>query len=212
MTTVYLIRHGEVVYPKDNLGRKLVYGPETHLSQDGINQIQELGEDLLIRKVRPDIIFTSPYPRTTESAQLIAKALGTTDIRIVDELKDLHVPGYVGTSYDDLIAKGGNSYAYPLTPDQETIEQLTSRIGKAFRKIVEENQGKAMAIVGHGDSTRALIHDLMHPEGSLIDPAIMRNDLYLDKGRAFKLVLDPALKIIELESVATKGGSPERKF
>ncbi|HLC94615.1 MAG TPA: phosphoglycerate mutase family protein [Patescibacteria group bacterium] len=74
-TVLYLIRHGEVEYQHDEEGRKLIYGPDAHLSAEGKEQMRSLGRHLRRTGVRLDVLYTSPYERTKESASLIAAEL-----------------------------------------------------------------------------------------------------------------------------------------
>ncbi len=214
-TTVYIIRHGEVKYPRDLEGKRLVYGPTAELSDEGRKQLGELGQKLSSERVRLAKIFTSPYPRAVESARILSSQLKGPEPIIVEDLKDLLAPGYEGTSYDDLISIEGNTYAHPLTDDQETLAQLSTRVVRAFTDIVSENDGKTIAIVSHGDGIRLLLQRLKLPNADLPDPATMRDELYLEKGGACKLVLDPSLRLLEMEKVSIERDSfnnSERKF
>lgn len=213
-TTIFLIRHGEVEYPLDNKGRKLVYGSKVPLSNEGREQIRKLGNQLLRDKSSISIIYTSPYPRAVQTADIIANILGIKTIIQVENLKDTIYSGYEGTLYEDLIAMGGNTYLNPKSDKQETIENISKRMSIIFKTIFNKAQKEniTVGIVSHGDPLRILIEFLKHPKNGLPNPATMRDDDYLEKGCALKLTLDNKLRILKSIVINHTIGGKKGKF
>ncbi len=214
---VYLIRHGEVEYPLDPQGQRLLYGPDVHLSEVGRKQIELLGQQLLKDKISIDVLYTSPFPRAVQTADIIGEIIGVRNIITEDKLRDTHSPGYIGMPYDDLIVIGGNVYDNPRNDNQESITDISKRVALAFKTIFDKAQkeGKTIGIVSHGDPLRILIEFLKHPENGLPDPSTMRDGDYLEKGTALKLDLDSSLRIVKSVLInSNKEGSQatERKY
>lgn len=204
MATIYLIRHGEVVYRYDDQGRKLIYGPDAHLSNKGRRQVKELAERLRKRGVVFDVIYTSPYNKAYESAFIIARSLniGQEKVLIESGLKDVWAPGWIGTSMDELKSLSGDIYSQPpKTGDQETLEQLSTRIVHVFNVLVEREKGKTIGIISHGDPLRVLIYRLENPDGKMPKMSILSKSAYLKKGEAWRLVFDQESRFFEKELI-----------
>ena len=202
-TTIYLIRHGEVEYPLNDQGEKLLYGPDVNLSEEGRKGVVLLGKQLLKNRTHIDVIYTSPIKRCVQTADIIARILGIKTIIKNEDLRDTYTPGYTGTPYKDLIAIGGNTYEHPRSPDQETIAEISKRMYRGLKKIFDIAGKKhiAVGIVSHGDPLRILLERLKNPENPLPNPATMRDEDYLEKGTAMKLLINSNMKILEYEFI-----------
>ena len=210
-TTVYLIRHGEVVYPRSKSRGKLVYGPTAHLSTYGEKQIHDLAETFGLTGVKLDALYTSPLNRAVETAQIFSNQYHIPPI-IVKDLRDVESPAAdQGMMMDELKALKGDTYSLP---GHESQAHLTERITRSFGEILEDNQGRTIAIFGHGDPIRVLIYRLKNPEGKMPSMKKLAKSDYLDKSQAWRLVFDQESRLIESEVVTAEGSikPPERKF
>ena len=216
-TTIYLIRHGEAEYPLNNKGERLLYGPDVDLSADGRKGVGLLGRQLLKDRAHIDVIYTSPIKRCVQTADIVAEILGIQTIIQNENLREALAPGYIGAPYKDIIAVGGNTYEHPRSPDQETIVEISKRMSQGFITIFREiePEGKIATIVSHGDPLRTLIELLKNPENPIPNPSTMRDENYLEKGTAVKLVLDSSMRVLEHEFInSNKKGKQriEKKF
>lgn len=213
-TTVYLIRHGEVEYKRDDQGRRLIYGSSAHLSVEGEKQIERLAQKLKQDGVRFDALYTSPYTRATQSTKILWDIFGEPRLRIRNGLHDIWAPGWIGVTMEELEKNGGTGYSLPpRSEDQETLEEMKNRIVTIFNVILKETRGKTIGIVGHGDPTRALIGTFL---GEASSSPIVRDQWYYGKGEAWKLEFDESLHLLETPQLIrgenTVVGSPERKI
>lgn len=193
---IYLIRHGEVEYPRDELGRKLVYGPNTSLSALGRQQEKALGQKLKEGKVKIKALFTSPYLRAKESAQIIQEELSIAEMHIIDGLRDVDNPDWIGIPLEEYGKTGGDIYAHSTSDRQETLEKLINRGKEAIRKILEIAGDRTVGIVSHGDSTSALVWALTHPEGSFpTSYNEMKENFYLKKGEGWEFEIDESIRL-----------------
>lgn len=210
MTTVYVFRHAEVVYPLDTQGRKLMYPPDTHISVNGKKQFTSLMEILKNQGVVFDSVETSPYTRAVESAQILADVFGLKEPVINSGLSDPHIPGWIGlplSMQQELMDKGEDIYMNPKSDDQEPYEQIAERMIEAFGDIVNKNEGKTVALVSHGDPIRLLMYRLKHPTGKIPNMSILSKEGYLKRGEVFRVTLDKEGKILEKELISNLEGA-----
>ncbi|MFH1827061.1 MAG: histidine phosphatase family protein [bacterium] len=202
-TTVYLIRHGEVEYPLDDNGRKLLYGPDVDLSFEGRRGVELLGKKLLKNNTPIDVLYTSPYPRAVQTTDIIAEIIGVKKIIQIKKLRDALSEGYIGEPYSDLMKVDGNVYNNPRSDKQETIAEISQRMSHVFFSLFRkaEKEKIVIGIVSHGDPLRVLVEHLLHPENPLPNPTTMRDEDYLEKGTALKLVLDSSARVLEHEFI-----------
>lgn len=151
MKTVYLVRHGE---SSSNVGGIILGGPKTSLTDRGRKQASSVAER--ISHVQIEIIVASPYLRTRQTAEEIAKKLQKQV-----EYSDLFVEWNqgserIGRKVDDpaiilqtqmLIERIGESGG--RLADEETFEDLNRRADRALRYLLDRPEAR-LAVVGHG--------------------------------------------------------------
>lgn len=144
MTTIYLIRHGEVHNPE-----QILYGrmPGFRLSETGRQQAKAAGNALNGRDIVA--LFASPQQRAQETAALIAAANGDETIITEPRLNEVHVP-YEGHLLVELAAKDwdlytGNQPPYELPPD------IQRRTQDFIAHVRRDYAGQSVAAITHGD-------------------------------------------------------------
>ncbi len=210
MTEIFVICHAEVIYPVDDQGRKLMYPPETHLSDEGRNQFRSFAMGLRNKGIELDLIETSPYVRAYESAIILASVFGIKEPVKNQNLIDSYIPGWIGIPLSEqqkLVDKGEDIYQYPRTENQESYEHIARRMFEEFRNIIRRNDSKIVTIISHGDPIRLLMYRLGHPEGSIPNMSILSKDGYLKRGEAFRVKADQEGRILEAELVSNREGT-----
>lgn len=193
---IFLMRHGEQEYPHDEQGRKIVSSPAAPLVELGRVQMQELGKKLSEEGATLDALYTSPLPRAQQSAGELASGR-SIPIHEVDGLKEGFPNSAEGHTYEELEAIGGDIYAHPFNPDQESLEHLVERSRKAVEFILSDAREcgyRSIGIVGHGDPLCALDWSLKHSRF----PASygeMKESYYPQKGEAEEYIIGPDLRI-----------------
>lgn len=219
-TTIFLIRHGEPVYSYNERGERLIYGADAELSQIGRNQVQTLCRRMKSYGRGVDIVYTSPFARALQSAKIVSSEFGVSYVEY-EELSDIRASkAWIGRTMEELAAVHGDGYQE--AGDRESLEELARRIKGASDKIVRENEGQNVAIVGHGDPIRVLIYQLEHPGEPIPPMRELSGDDYLDFAQAWVFNLDHQLRLIERslifrgdEDYLTDGKPPsklERRF
>lgn len=147
-TEIYLIRHGLPQYQLDSEGRKLMYGPEANLSDEGRAQALSLSKKLPAL----DVIYTSPYTRARETAEIIARELGVTSVVESGSLSDRYSINWQGRLLQDVLEEKIESH-----PNDETVEEAYYRVTNGFRDILKKEKGKKVGVVFHGDPIRFIV-------------------------------------------------------
>lgn len=203
MTTVYLIRHGELAYKTNERGQRMLYGPDVHLSEHGRNQMVSLARRLKKEGTHIDDIYTSPYVRALESAHILAREFGIPTVVPVDNLRDIDNSGAMGMTMDEVLARKGD---FSSDSQVESLPHLADRMYDALHHIVVSEHDKTIAVVSHGDAIRTLLFRLQHPNDEIPPMAELSTYDYLDKGETWRLTLDYSMSLVEKEYV---GRPPE---
>lgn len=189
MTTIYLIRHGEVDNP-DNI----LYGrTDIPLTEHGKEQLRSLSEKLKSDGVKPDIIFSSPMYRTQQSSKEIQKVFPDVDIKYEDDLAETECGTLLGKSLTEIQAMQ-DIYKNKVCLDAglEPQEKVTERMFNVYQNAIKEYKNKTVFLVSHGDPLALLYFKLLYPSDpapSIVDLTI-QNQKYLEKGMAWKITVD----------------------
>jgi len=184
---IFLIRHGEQEYPFNEQGKKMISGSDAPLVDLGRQQMRELKKELTMQGIILDAIYRSPLLRAKQSTEELAggQPIPTNE---VDELKEGFPDSDLGKTYEELEARGGDIYAHPFSPEQESLECLVQRSRVAIEYVLRDAKEKrynSIAIVGHGDPLCALDWSIKHevPPSAYAE---MRDSYYPQKGQALE--------------------------
>lgn len=147
----YILRHGET---ENNLGH-IIYSDDENqklpLTKNGEKQIKALIDKL--RKAKIDLIYSSDYLRTRQTASIISQALGV-EVIYDKRLRDVDVGSFKGRSLKDYFAYFGNSNLERFTqspPRGENLNQVKRRMMNFVLAIDRKYLNKNILIVSHGD-------------------------------------------------------------
>lgn len=202
MKTVFLIRHGEVEYPRNEKGESLVYGPTTPLSDLGRKQLEVLGKEFVRQKIKIEAIYSSSYRRAIESSEFFMKNLYyKTPLILTGELRDVDNFGWHGKTMKEYSKLSGDVYSHPLNKKDESLERLSTRGLNVFKKIIK-NKYNSLAIVSHGDFLSALVWRLEHKRSPL-NYKVMKKNFYPEKGQAVLYEVNQSLKKVKRVKLIT---------
>ena len=158
---IIFIRHGETTGDVENR-----YGGDydDHLSAKGQEQSKNLAQALSGKKI--EIVFSSPFWRAKETAQVIAEQLNC-EITIENDLRERNQYGILTG-----MNKGEAKDKYPeqvekLKDRLNTIEGAESyaafsqRVATTFNRLVNHPEYQTIAIVSHGGPFRVLFRDVL---------------------------------------------------
>lgn len=192
---IYFIRHGEVQYPLDDRGRKLIYSPNTPLSVLGKLQLEKLGERLKTEKIKPEVLFTSPFTRAVQSAEKIQQTLLIPRIIQINDLRDVDPNSWEGLPIEEYGFIKGDIYSHPKSSNQETLSHLIERAKNALKTIFQ-SEFNLIGVVSHGDLLSAIGWVLKGPSRLPEDYSEMKINFYPQKGEAIECLVDPFLRLI----------------
>ena len=158
MTELIFIRHG---YSEGNLGHCFSGQRDFPLTAAGERQARELCE-YLCRTFRIDAIYASDLCRACDTVRPLAEAL-SLPIHKTAALREIDVGLWEGMLREDVEKRYPEENAVYLTtpgllrfPGGESFAEMRDRALAEVQKIVEENEGRTVAIATHGGLIRVL--------------------------------------------------------
>lgn len=168
MTTLYLIRHGEITQSNPRL---FVGQRDLPLTDRGRKQASLVGDFLVSKSV--DKVICSPLLRCLESARILCERLDSFP-RILPDLREIALGAWEGLSVDEVRdrfpgcyeARGMNLAGF-RPQGGESFVDLLRRAWPAFESIVYGPDEK-VAIVAHSGVNRVLLCRILDiPLGNL---------------------------------------------
>lgn len=202
MTTLYLIRHGEVDNPLN-----LTYGRvrDIDLTPRGKLQIHSLAELIRERGEIPDVIFSSPLKRTVQSTEEILGVFPNIPVEYRDDLMETESTNYVGRPLDWARGLGNpynkefmETYQYHVESEQHQVDRMMRVVNEALSGYKDG----IICMVSHGDPLAFLV-DAFHHSGkqsSTIEE--LKKDIYLLRGEAWRIVLDEEDTLVSTERIS----------
>ncbi|MFH0846389.1 MAG: class I tRNA ligase family protein [Patescibacteria group bacterium] len=144
----FVMRHGEA---ENNI--KKVMSSDSHeihpLTENGKEQVKKTALELKDKGI--EIIITSPFRRTKESAEILAKELGVKKIEIDDRLGEMKSGVWEGKTYEEC---GEELFDLPSRfnkgPERgETLNDIRKRTGALLQEINEKYSNKKILFVTH---------------------------------------------------------------
>ena len=149
--TYFTMRHGEA---DSNVQHVLSTKKENthHLTASGREQVE-----LSVKKLRDiDLIFTSPFVRTKESAEIIRKALGLKADQVIedDRLSEIKADEFNNRPIKEwfafFVTLGEKFIKRPL--GGENLDDIRKRTGDFLYELENKYSDKKVLIVSHGDT------------------------------------------------------------
>ena len=175
---LFLVRHGEAENNVKDILDTDINQNHYHLTNKGRKQVEILAASL--KKEKIDAIVSSPFLRTKETAEIIAKALGL-EVVFDDRIKEFGVGDFNGKTLTEFDA------VFPNWPEKsrikragygiETEDEVRDRLSSFLSEINEKYKNKNIIIVSHGDPIQ-FFYNIVQGE----DRIKMYNDWYPQKG------------------------------
>ncbi len=158
MTTIYLIRHGEI--PRSE-PRRFVGQQDLPLTATGREQMARLAGYLAARSIAG--LATSPLSRCLASADILQNRLGGEEVQVVADFREIGLGAWEGKTVDEVRrhfpgawqARGQNLAGFQ-PPAGESFAALLDRVWPAFLAITADNDAR-LAIVAHAGVNRVLL-------------------------------------------------------
>lgn len=168
-TEFFLMRHGEAEANVKNV---------TQTKIEVANPLTENGKAMALRGAQTlrdkgiDLIIASPFQRTKETAQIVARELGLDPTSIIydERIAEIKVGALDGKTIDDYHAflSAADSW-YTATPEEgESHQAVRRRVGAFLTDIDARYAGKRVLIVSH-NSPLNILRAMLQEEGAIPD-------------------------------------------
>jgi len=162
MTRLLLVRHGH----HDWIGRGIAGRlPDVHLSEAGQREAQVLVERLTREPLAA--IYSSPQPRTLETAAPLARARGLA-VQPAPEFNEIDFGEWQGLSFGDLEREHRDAWhhwvhrrATSTPPGGEPFVQVQRRALSGIERFCAEHPDGAVAVFTHGDVIKAVVAEYL---------------------------------------------------
>jgi len=153
----YILRHGQTIYQTEKKRKVMYPRPEREkknpilLTELGKAQIKKAARELKKKKI--NLIYSSDFPRTRQTAEMMAKELG---VKIIFDkrLRDVDLGIYQGEKkekfYQDF-PKTLERFYGKKPPEGENWGEVRKRMADCLNDIDKKHQNKIILIISHGD-------------------------------------------------------------
>ena len=155
MSKLILVRHGESSGNRDR-----IFATSPHdlpLTELGYRQAHEAARRIG-ELFRPELVVTSAYLRASETARIIAGALGLP-LEFEPDLHEREFGTHRGRSYDSFLAEPDYDPQRPWAwkPEGgESYEEVQARVSPVLDRLAAAHTGREVVVVSHGGVMSAL--------------------------------------------------------
>ncbi|PIP87039.1 isoleucine--tRNA ligase [Candidatus Campbellbacteria bacterium CG22_combo_CG10-13_8_21_14_all_36_13] len=191
--TYIVMRHGEAVNNVEKIVSDKVDNPH-HLTDNGREQVRKSLETLIPKNI--DIIITSPFVRTSETAEIAGEVLGISSENIIkdDRLIEIQTGGFNGKSHDEYHQEMQSKQNHFVCGDGacETLLDVKQRVGAFLYELESKYKDKNILIVTHGSPSWMLFASSYgHTNEETQSGDIIKNLTYLDNAEIRELDFVP---------------------
>lgn len=161
-TRLYLVRHGATSLTAED---RFSGANNIHLSDEGRTQVDHLARRLMDDKL--EAIYTSPFDRTLESANIIARPHGLVPVQ-QDSLREISHGHWEGLTRKEVEARFPEEYtaweADPFTFAPEAGEAGIGVLARALpviREVVVKHRDRNILVVSHKATLRLILSSLL---------------------------------------------------
>jgi ribonuclease H / adenosylcobalamin/alpha-ribazole phosphatase len=156
-TLIHLLRHGQTEHTPE---RRFSGSSDLPLSELGRAEARAAAKHLADRGI--DVVVSSPLQRCRETAQAAADVLGLP-VEIDEDLRELDFGEWEGLTGDEVRARSPLAYRRwwgatdVRAPGGESVADVSARVARARRRILERHAGKTVLVVSHVTPIKLLL-------------------------------------------------------
>lgn len=162
VTTLYLMRHGEVEERYHH-----IFGGRVDMDLSALGRQQALVLGQYVKRFEFDVLYVSPMKRALATADPVGKEQGLK-AEVVDELREVDFGEWTGKTWMQVGEEYGiNVFTWldeliaGRVKDAEKGLDFLGRVGAATDQILAANVGRRVGIVCHGGVIRAMLAHLL---------------------------------------------------
>lgn len=158
MTSIYLVRHGQTAWNREEIFRGRTDVP---LDETGLKQAELAGEYL--KEVEIDAIYSSSLSRALETAGRIAR-FHNLKVQPLEGIIDMSFGNWEGHAHQEIKKNDSETYRrwreephLVRLPGGEGLDDVRVRSMAALEEVIREHPGKALVLVSHRVVCKVLI-------------------------------------------------------
>jgi broad specificity phosphatase PhoE len=158
MTSIYLVRHGQTAWNKDEIFRGRTDIP---LDETGLKQAELVGEYFKGMEIHG--IYSSTLSRAWETAQKIAQFHNTV-VQPLPGIIDMSFGTWEGCPHQEIREKDSKTYRQWVEephlvklPGGESLDDVGVRAMAALEEVIRNHPGKTLVLVSHRVICKVLI-------------------------------------------------------
>lgn len=167
MTSVYLIRHGQTAWNKEEIFRGRTDVP---LNEIGLREAELAGEYLKDKEIH--VIYSSPLSRAWQTAQKIAQ-FHNLEVQPLNGIIDMSFGRWEGHPHQEIQKNDREIYRQwreephkVRLPGGESLEDVRVRSMAALEEVIRLHPGKTLVLVSHRVVTKVLICGILGIDNS----------------------------------------------
>lgn len=189
--TYYVVRHGEA--ENNSLGVVSSSAENQHrLTEKGKSQVREAATWLKDKKI--DLIFVSPFVRTRETADIIARGISYPADKIIIEnsIHELNAGVWNNKPFVDFVKSFDHANRFDITPEGgENYADIKKRMGDFIYSLENMHEGKNILIITHDSPAFLLMAVAEGFDRKQVVEMRGRKDHYIENGKPFALNFSP---------------------
>ena len=158
MTSLYLVRHGQTAWNKEEIFRGRTDVP---LDETGLKQAELAGQ--YFREMEIHGIYSSPLSRAWETAQKIAQ-YHRIKVEPLPGITDMSFGNWEGHAHQEIQQIDGETYRkwrdephLVRLPGGESLDDIRTRGMAALEEVIRNHRGKTLIFVSHRVVCKVLI-------------------------------------------------------
>ena len=158
MTLIYLVRHGQTAWNREEIFRGRTDVP---LDETGLKQAELVGQYFSVMQI--DAIYSSPLARAREPAQAIAR-LHNINVEPLEAMIDMSFGNWEGHAHQEIREIDAETYRQWVEsphlarlPGGESLDDVRVRSMAALEDLVRDHPGKNLVLVSHRVICKVLI-------------------------------------------------------
>ena len=158
MTTIYLVRHGQTAWNKEEIFRGRTDVP---LDETGLKQAELVGE--YFRETKIGAVYSSPLSRARQTAEGIAR-IHNLEVETLPGIIDMSFGNWEGHAHQEIRKMDPETYRLwreqpqrVTLPGGEGLDQVRTRAMAALEEVIDKNPGLTVVLVSHRVITKILL-------------------------------------------------------